>query len=138
MLRGSQLAPGGSTDLIIPIQRRESISPIRRSSPNVLRWHVWKELCKHFCAQEESPSGSSTPPPHHPCSPPSLAHLLNHIITLMGRDGLRRGERDESREIRVFKMTFGKMTEILFTFIWSCFLLNHRPEICLHAVFFFF
>lgn len=40
---------------------------------------------------------------HHPCSPPSLAHLLNHIITLMGRDGsptvrdrVRRIQRDLS------------------------------------------
>lgn len=66
----------------------ESISPIRRFYSNVLCWHSWKELCKHFWAGEESPSGSRMlpccfhsfmPPPALFSSflgPPSTAH--NH------------------------------------------------------------
>lgn len=58
----------------------ESISPIRRSSPNVLPWHVSKELCKRFWAGKESPSGStreSVAPLVHPPSPSSLSSTFH-------------------------------------------------------------
>lgn len=74
----------------------ESISPIRCFFPNVLSWRVPKKLCKRFWAGKESPSGNirenvallvHPPSSHHPCPPPSFAHPLSHIITVMGWDG---------------------------------------------------
>lgn len=82
----------------------ESISPIRRSSPKVLCWHSWKELCKHFWAGEESPSGSRMlpccfpsfmPPPalfsSFLCPPSRAHHHMNVPGTLKGQHWGKRG-----------------------------------------------